>query len=254
MSHYNSQAKKNNIWTNDNSDDALIKDKEQKFGEWFLEMVQAEVVIEDSGWAFDSSQRVAERLNQQRQGYRKIEPVVIPIPQVTAFIVPGAYLYISRELLQRLPDDDAIALVIAHEMGHHDLGHVKFTNYSWLKSVPGDVYLGMLLKTIENKFASLDHESQADKYGLDLCLGAGYDGPKCLELFDILEAHLLDFGDLEGVFGAEKSDQPYSEQKLGSLGQWFAQAHQWRQQLLQSHPHVRGRKSQLREYLDSEDL
>ncbi len=149
-------------------------EQEQKFGDWFYQEVQADLVIEKSGWAFDSSQRVAERLNQQRQTSMKIEPVVIWIAQVTAFIVPGRYLYISRELLQRLPGDDAIAFLIAHEIAHHDLGHVKLSNYSWLKYLPGDVYLAMLLKRIENKFTSLEHESQADRYGLDLCSRQSY--------------------------------------------------------------------------------
>jgi Zn-dependent protease with chaperone function len=225
--------------------------QEQEFGDWFYEEIQADLVIEKSGWPFDSTQRVAERLNQQRQTSLKIEPVVIWIDQVTAFIVPGRYLYISRELLQRLPDDNAIAFLIAHEMAHHDLGHVRLSNYSWLKSLPGDVYLAMLLKHIENKFTSLEHESQADQYGLDLCLSAGYDGQKCLELFNVLEAHLLDFRNLEAVFGLEESDKPDSEYWLGSLGQWFTQTRQWGQKLLQSHPHVRGRKNQLEEYLNS---
>lgn len=224
----------------------------QEFGDWFYKEVQADIVIEKSGWAFDSSQRVAKRLNQQRTGCLKIEPVIIWISDVTAFIVPGRYLYISRELLQRLLTDDMIAFIIAHEMAHHDLGHVRLSNYSWLRSMPGGLYLGMFLKFIENKFASLEQESQADKYGLDLCLRAGYDGQKCLELFDILEAYLLDFRDFEGVFGSEESDKP-SEPWLGGLGQWLDQTRQWGQQRLQSHPHVRSRKSRLQEYLISSD-
>jgi predicted Zn-dependent protease len=226
-------------------------EKEQQFGEWFYEKIQADIVIEKSGWAFDSTQRVVKRLNQQRQTSLKIEPVVIWIPQVTAFIVPGRYLYISRELLQRLASDNAIAFLLAHEMAHHDLGHVKLSNYSWLQYLPGGVYLAILLKRIENKFTSLEHESQADRYGLYLCLSAGYDGQKCLELFNVLEAHLLDFRALEAVFGSEESDRPNSEHWLGSLGQWFTQTRQWGQQLSQSHPHVRDRKNQLEEYLDS---
>jgi predicted Zn-dependent protease len=229
----------------------FFTEKERQFGECFYEKIQADIVIEKSGWAFDSTQLVAERLNQQRQTLLKIEPVVIWISQVTAFIVPGHYLYISRELLQRLSSDDAIAFLLAHEMAHHDLGHVKLSNYSWLEYLPGDVYLAMLLKGIENKFTSFEHESQADKYGLDLCLSAGYDGQKCLELFNVLEAHLLDFRSLEAVFSSEESERSDSEDWLGSLSQWFTQTRQWGQQLLQSHPHVRDRKNQLEEYLNS---
>jgi Zn-dependent protease with chaperone function len=229
-------------------------EEEQRFGEWFYEQIQADLVVENSGWAFDSSQRVADRLNQQRKEARKIKPVVIWIPDATAFIVPGDYLYISRELLQLLPDEDEIAFLIAHEMAHHDLGHVRFSNYSWLTSVPGNVQLGILLKGIENKFTSMEHESQADKYGLDLCLSAGYDGEKCLGLFNVLEAQMLDFRDLQGVFGAEESTERSKQQWLGGLERLLFQTRQWGKQLLQSHPHVRGRQEQLQEYLRSGNL
>lgn len=224
-------------------------EEEHEFGEWFYEQIKANIVVEESGWAFDSSQRVAHRLNQLRQGHKELEPFVIWIPDVIAFIVPGRYLYISRELLQRIPGEDTIAFLIAHEMAHHDLGHVRLFNYSWLRSVPGNVYLSIFLQGIKNKFASLEHESQADKHGLDLCLRAGYDGQRCLELFDILEAHLLDFRDLDGVFGSEEPEET-SDKLLGGLGQWLAQTRQWSQQLMQSHPPLRSRKSQLKEHLN----
>lgn len=140
-------------------------EKENEFGEWFYEQVKDNIVIEDTGWASATVQRAASRLNHCREGYRKLKPVVIWIPQANAFIVPGEYLYVSRELLQNIISDDAIAFLLAHEMAHHDLGHVRIAEYSWLKNIPSDVNGAMWLQFIKNKFASLEHESEADKYG-----------------------------------------------------------------------------------------
>ncbi len=47
-----------------------------------------------------------------------------------------------------------------------------------------------------------------------------------------------------------KRVHPYTKQEQ-EFGEWFAQTRYWGQQLLQSHPHVRSRKNQLTEYLNS---
>ncbi len=184
-------------------------DSEREIGEWIYETIAAEIVIENSGWAFEQTQRVAEKLNQAREGRDAIKPVVIWIPQVTAFITPGNYLYISRELLQRLQSDDAVAFVFAHEMAHYDLGHVQVytPQLSTLRYLPGGRVLALFLGTAKLMFPNPDRERQADEYGLDLCLAAGYEGKQCLELFDVLETHYLDHGALEGVFGPEETEE-----------------------------------------------
>lgn len=227
-------------------DDFSAANDERTIGEWIYEKISEEIVIEKSGWAFEQAQRVAKRLNQAREGCEPIKPVVIWISQVNAFITQGEYLYISRELLQRLPGDDAVAFIFAHEMAHYDLGHVHvYTSYlSTLKYIPGGRLLALFLCSAKLMFPNPDRERQADEYGLDLCLAAGYEGKRCLEFFDILEAHYLDHGALEGVFGPEETEENLEHLPEG-VRQWFSQVRLKLEQRWRSHPDIRSRKEYL---------
>jgi len=220
--------------------------EEEQFGEWVYEQFASDIVIETQGWAFDLVQQVAKRLNQQRQNLPRLEPVVIWISQVTAFVVPGRYVYISRELLQRFLYEDALALVLAHEFAHHDLGHVQlFTpSLSLLKHLPGGTHVALSLRGAEQLLFSPEREQEADRYGLELCLAAGYNGDRCLELFDVLEAHLLDHGDLEGVFDREELEDT-SARKSEGFAQWFEQVWDWTNQRVRRYPAIHKRKQAL---------
>ena len=220
--------------------------QENKIGEWIYEELTTDLVAETQGWAFELVHRVALRLNQQRVNLPALEPVVIWIPQVNAFVVPGRYLYISRELLQRALCEVAVALVLVHEFAHHDLGHTQLftSSLSMLKHLPGGSLVALSLRSAERLLFTPEQELEADRYGLELCLAAGYNGYRCLELFDVLEAHLLDHGDIDGVFGAEESEQA-SNRTSGGLGQWFGQALAWTEQRVRGYPAVRTRKQTL---------
>src|SRR5579859_5836613 len=76
-------------------------------------------------WAADQLSRVMKRLSSVRP-FRapKIDAEVLWVREVTAFTVPGHYVYISRRLMERCASDDPVALVLAHEIAHHDLGHL----------------------------------------------------------------------------------------------------------------------------------
>ena len=43
---------------------------------------------------------------------------VLDAPEVNAFAAPGGYVYVARDLLAFLSDDDELAAVLAHEVGH----------------------------------------------------------------------------------------------------------------------------------------
>lgn len=223
-----------------------IPNEERAIGEWVYQEFATHIVIETEGWAFDLVQQVAKRLNHQRVASEPLEPVVIWIPQVTAFIVPGCYVYVARELLERPLSEEAVALVVAHEFAHHDLGHVKLFHpaLSMIKHLPGSSYTAVTLRAIERLFFSPEQELEADKYGLELCLPAEYDQHRCLELFDLLETHLLDYGDLDGVFGLEDPES-VSPIPYRGLGRWFRQAKTWMEERIRRYPALRTRKEAL---------
>src|SRR5262245_23435791 len=95
--------------------------------DWLREEVERELVVERDGWAVERIARVAERLGANRDG---VTTLVVWLDSHNACTADRT-IYISRRLLERLPDDEAAALVVAHELAHHRLGHVPRFSDRW---------------------------------------------------------------------------------------------------------------------------
>lgn len=133
---------------------------------------------------------------------RRIACVALPADEPNATAVEGS-VGVTQGLLARLPDDDALAVAMAHELAHITLGHVtpRVTAGSVLKGVvglgvllPADIalpgageLLGGLMQGVENRF-NRDQERDADRLGLHYARAAGYDPAAALALLDTLEA------------------------------------------------------------------
>lgn len=66
-------------------------------------------------------------------------------PRTFAFTMPGRRIHVSRELLSRGLGELGLAFIIAHEMAHHDLGHLDVAG-EWLEvDAGGDCSLAGLL-------------------------------------------------------------------------------------------------------------
>lgn len=48
---------------------------------------------------------------------------ILDTPEVNALSAPGGFIFISRGFLSLMPDEEALAAVLAHEVGHIALGH-----------------------------------------------------------------------------------------------------------------------------------
>jgi predicted Zn-dependent protease len=48
----------------------------------------------------------------------KFQFFIIDIPEANAFNIPGGYVFISRKLIGFAANEDEVAGVIAHELGH----------------------------------------------------------------------------------------------------------------------------------------
>ncbi len=139
--------------------------------------------------------------------------MVIWIEDVTAFTLPGRYVYFSRRLLQLCPAEDAVAFVLAHEMAHHRLGHLR----PWLSEIPGAWLAGVRVRAAYRRaLVSPEKEADADRWALERCVAAGYDRARCLTLFDALSRASLDLGDVDGVFGHEDPED-LAEARLREL-------------------------------------
>jgi predicted Zn-dependent protease len=182
--------------------------------------------VEKNGFMPDQVKRVAARL-QADVPERDRFTVLIPWMKVrTAFTAPGRYIYFSRGLIERCPDDETVAFVIAHEMAHHQLGHLNhfrgpFTRKA--KQLGAGQVMVLFFRMLQKRVYSPEWECAADRRALEICKAAGYDLKRCMQLFHILETILLDAGDLDGVYGPD----PESDEELFPEADFMTRAKIW---------------------------
>jgi predicted Zn-dependent protease len=213
------------------------------WGEWLYRWLESCFDVEIEPWAVDLVGRAAERLNRERTPAEPLMPVVLWISSLTAFTGPGRYLYVSRGLLHRACWEEAIAFTLAHEMAHHDLGHTRIFRgkLELVRHLPGVFGAAFALTMADRWLHGPENETAADSRALDLCLAAGYDGSRCLELFDIFEAYALDHGAVESVFGPNVELNAVE----GGFDRWRAAAQSWLWRRRYGYPSIRSRKELL---------
>jgi predicted Zn-dependent protease len=221
-------------------------EKGVSFGERLHQQLFDAAYFESEPWAIDRIRRVVERL---QAGRPDCERMVIEIPWidlVTAFTAPGRYIYISRRLYERCGSDEQVAFIVAHEIAHHDLGHFRLLG-KWiarLGGIPGASLFALAAHLLDHGLHGPEKECDADRYGLGLCLAAGYDGARCLELFDVLEHHALDWGDYDSVYSRDRSIE-----ELEGKASWLSRARLWTWRRARGYLSLRERRGLLEECL-----
>jgi predicted Zn-dependent protease len=217
-------------------------------GDWLHQEVVDAFYIETEPWAVDRVTRVATRLQAGRPESEQLEVVIPWIRIITAFTAPGRWIYMSRRLLERCPDDETAAFVIAHEIAHHDLEHLKL----WPDWMPrfaqarGGAIAVAAFAGLERRVYGPERECDADRHGLDLCLAAGYDAQRCLNWFHIMELVALDLGDHDMVFGPDED----SDEELMPGAKWSTKARIWAWQRTRGYLPIRDRHAALVAYLE----
>jgi hypothetical protein len=130
----------------------------------------------------------------------KFKFYLVDMPEANAFNIPGGYVFVSRKLIGFVHNEDELAGVMAHELGHATVHHSArdFSNY--LKQVLNVTQLGdrkdvtekynLLLERARTKDIGRheDHESaqqlEADRIGLFAMVAAGYDPQAFTSFFD----------------------------------------------------------------------
>jgi hypothetical protein len=196
------------------------------FGEWLHDEIASGVFFEQNGFMPDRAHRVGARLQQSRQPAEQLRVEVPWLQAFTAFTAPGKYIYFGRRLLERCPNDETAAFVIAHEIAHHDLGHLDLFRGGFAQRasrLEAGTLAVLFFRHLQKRIYGPEHELDADRHGLKLCLDAGYDGKKCLHAFHILELIALDFGDLNAVYGLD----PTSDDELSPEATLATKARIW---------------------------
>lgn len=131
-------------------------------------------------------------------------------PEPNAFALPGGFIFVSRPLMELCRhEQNEVAFILGHEMGHVIRGHAmsRIVSSSAIAVVSRAAPIRGLLtgwlqrvgvQFLESAY-SQDIESEADRFGVRLVAGAGYDPHACVQLLSRLAglsspAHPFDLG------------------------------------------------------------
>ncbi|MES1914845.1 MAG: hypothetical protein MHM6MM_006873 [Cercozoa sp. M6MM] len=118
------------------------------------------------------------------------EVVVVHNPTINAMCIAGGKILVFTGLLEALQlDDDEVAAVIAHEIGHALARHHSETTPQLFPLLLVDLFLVLSGITTQLSTTQLgwlkssrDHEVEADLIGMHLCAAAGIAPEKCLSM------------------------------------------------------------------------
>jgi predicted Zn-dependent protease len=196
------------------------------FGEWLHAQIAEQVHVEHTGFMTDRVRAASARLQAERPADQRYVTEVPWLEMFSAFTAPGRYVYFSRRLLEMCPHEDAVAFVIAHEIAHHDLGHLELFSGRFARraaTLSAGFLMIFFFRVLQKRIYSPEWELEADRRAMDLCLKASYDPARCLYLFSVLQKFALDFGDLAGVYGPD----PQSDQELSAEATLMTKARIW---------------------------
>lgn len=127
---------------------------------------------------------------------------LVDIPEANAFNLPGGHVLISRKLVAFANNEDELAGVIAHELGHATVRHGATDISEALRKILNVTSLGdrkditekynLLIERARTKrFSSKrghenDQQLEADKIGLFAVIAAGFDAAAFASFFDRL--------------------------------------------------------------------
>jgi len=145
-------------------------------------------------------------------------------PMVNAVSLPGGYIYIFKGLMDYIRDDDQLAAVIAHEIGHITARHsIKRLQASYgnlalvLTAVTtGSSAVGGVAMTLDSLMLaySQDDEIQADTLGVKYMKAAGFDANGMIAMLEGLQAYDRKQPSRPKVYGRT---HPYVHQRIASV-------------------------------------
>lgn len=129
---------------------------------------------------------------------------VLDSPIINAMALPGGYIYVTRGMLAHLNNEDQLAIVLAHEIGHVAARHAA--RQAWQQKIGQGLLLGgavlsqglglpaenilnlggMAAQLVFLRYSRED-ELEADKLGAEYGSAAGYDPREVIPFFQTLD-------------------------------------------------------------------
>ncbi|MFI5365300.1 MAG: M48 family metalloprotease [Candidatus Binatia bacterium] len=224
------------VWAH-NAGAAFSNTEEKELGKKFSLEARAKLPLVDdvevTSYVNRVGQKIVAALGDQPFTY---EFFVVRDPRINAFAVPGGYVYVNAGLLTRVSDDDELAGVLGHEIGHVNGHHLarqqeasQLLNYAAL--------LGVLLSAVQPAAGAgaiaasaatqlkyqREFEQEADYLGAGYVKQAGYDPRGMLDFFK----KMLDEQRLTPTFAPPYLlSHPLTDARLTNL-EAVLRTHQW---------------------------
>ncbi|MBX7137229.1 MAG: M48 family metalloprotease [Oligoflexia bacterium] len=136
---------------------------------------------------------------------------ILDTSEVNAISAPGGFVFVSRGFLRQIPDEDALAAVLAHEVGHVVKGHgvnaISKANLTEaltmvgkeaassygapevqaLTAAFGDSVKDVFNTLIKNGY-SRSQEYEADEYAVTLLGRVGYSQGSLVQMLEVLQS------------------------------------------------------------------
>lgn len=145
--------------------------------------------------------RLANTPTAQKSGYPFDFHLLADDRTVNAFALPGGQCFITAALYTKLENEDQLAGVLGHEIGHvierHGAERMAKTGFiqgivqSIMISSGGDVTMAQIANVVGN-YANMkygrDQELESDQWGVKLMIDANYEPEALIGVMDILES------------------------------------------------------------------
>ena len=146
--------------------------------------------------------------------YFGYKAVLLKNKDFNAYSLPGGIILINDGIFKYLENEDQLAAIIAHEIGHSEKNHglasadnqklvdigetasmlVVGSNVSNAYAAVGSIKaLGMTYEAVKNGY-DVDQEAEADKIAIDLMSKSGYDAAEFSNVLRILQKTVNDYG------------------------------------------------------------
>lgn len=149
---------------------------------------------------------------------------------VTAFALPGGYVFVTRGALAAMKNEAELAGVLAHEVAHVDGRHLEkevrqkkataWAMQKWGNKIPGpdqlrDIANDMVTSALTSSY-SRDKELDADKKGTQFAAAVGYDAGGLRDLLQTLKDR-QDDANMQRALGVWNSTHPPLEERIATL-------------------------------------
>ncbi|NHC02249.1 M48 family metalloprotease [Acinetobacter sp. 187] len=186
----------------------IDQQKEKIIGEKVYRQVQQQLPVLHDVWLEDQFMMIFTRILSHTQLGRPVGLVVVNDPQINAFAVPGGLFALNSGLITSAKNLDEVAGVMAHEIAHVSQRHYSRSQEAFkgqgLLALAGiivgaaiaaqadsDVGSALMMGTqaamIDKQLSySRNQEREADRIGMQLMYGAGYNPQSMADFFETM--------------------------------------------------------------------